>query len=408
MDTIAQALEIVALILLVGAMGEFVFSRTGIPDVLWLVSAGVLAGPVFGLVSPALLQPAVPLFGAVALTIILSGGASRLRLEDVAAAGPRGLLLGCAGFLFSVAAVCLWLWLVTAMGFVKPASLLTWLIAGTIVGGTSSLIIMPTTAAGKVNPRVARLLEVESSSTDALSIVLTMVLIDLLVTGGVSLSRPLVALARELGVGVGVGAAGAALLLPVVPALRNNPHAYTAFLAAMLLVYAITSQLDGNGAMAVLTAALLVGNASSIVPRLIPGADARAFVTDENARAMQGQMSFFIKSFFFVLIGLMFPTSPRLIVLGAAPVILLLAARIPAVRLATLGLGLSKRQSRLLTVAVPRGLAAGVLSAIPVHYGIAGSDFPPAIFALIVTSILVFCAGVALVGRMSDDIDTSA
>ncbi len=80
----------------------------------------------------------------------------------------------------------------------------------------------------------------------------------------------------------------------------------------------------------------------------------------------------------------------------------LLVARIPAVRLATPGLGLSRKQSWMLTDAVPRGLAAGVLSAIPVHYGIAGTDFPPAIFSLIVTSILVFCFGVPLIGRMPD------
>jgi len=55
-ESIAQVLEIVAAILLLGAAGEFVFSRTGIPDVLWLVCAGILAGPVFELVSPALLQ----------------------------------------------------------------------------------------------------------------------------------------------------------------------------------------------------------------------------------------------------------------------------------------------------------------------------------------------------------------
>jgi cell volume regulation protein A len=55
-------------------------------------------------------------------------------------------------------------------------------------------------------------------------------------------------------------------------------------------------------------------------------------------------MSFLIKSFFFVLIGLMFPTSPRLILLGALPVLFLLAARIPAVWLATGGLGLSRKQ----------------------------------------------------------------
>jgi len=109
-----------------------------------------------------------------------------------------------------------------------------------------------------------------------------------------------------------------------------------------------------------------------------------------------------------VLIGLMFPIAPRLSLLGALPVLFLLAVRIPAVRLATFGLGLSKKQFWMLTVAVPRGLAAGVLSAIPVHYGIAGRDFPRAVFSLIVTSILVFCLGVALVGRMPDETHTNA
>jgi|SRR5215470_4040777 len=403
MHSVAQVLEIVAVILLLGAVGEFIFSRTGIPDVIWLVCAGMLAGPVLELVSPSLLRPAVPLFGAIALIIILSGGASRLRLEDVAAAGPRALLLGVGGFVFSLAACCLWLWLVTTMGLVAPAPPLAWLVAGAIVGGTSSLIIMPTTAAGKIDSRTARLLEVEASSTDALSIVTTMVLLYLVVGGTLSLSRPVVALGRELGIGVGLGVLTAALLILVAPSLKRNAHAYTVFLAAMLLVYGAASHLEGSGAMAVLTAALLLGNATSLVPRLIPGAKAQAFEIGENARIVQDQMSFFIKSFFFVLIGLMFPTSPKLILLGAFPVLLLLAARIPAVWLATLGLGLSRKQSWMLIIAVPRGLAAGVLSAIPVHYGIAGPDFPAAIFSLIVTSILVFCLGVALVGRMPDD-----
>jgi cell volume regulation protein A len=403
LDSVARILEVVAGVLLLGALGEFVFERTGIPDVIWLVCAGVLAGPVFEIVSPSLLEPAVPLFGALALIIILSGGAYRLRLEDMAAAGPRALLLGAAGFVFSVASVCLWLWLVTAMGFVRPAPFLAWLIAGAIVGGTSSLIIMPTTGAGKVDPRTARLLEVESASTDGLSIVMTMVLIDVLVTGGTSLARPFVALGRELGVGVGVGVLAVLALIPVIPALRASSHAYTAFLCVMLVVYGVTSQFNGNGAMAVLTAALLLGNASAIVPRLIPGAQPLAFVADERTHVIQGQMSFLIKSFFFVLIGLMFPTSPRLILLGALPVLFLLAARIPAVWLATVGLGLSRKQFLMLTVAVPRGLASGVLSAIPVSHDIAGPDFPRAIFSLIVTSILVFCLGAAVVGRMREE-----
>src|SRR5262249_10799850 len=101
--------------------------------------------------------------------------------------------------------------------------------------------------------------------------VMTMVLIDVVVGGGVSLSRPFMTLGRELGVGVGLLAAA---LLLVLPTLKASPHVYTVFLAAMLVVYGVTSQPNGSGARAALTAALLVGNASSLVLRLITCAQA--------------------------------------------------------------------------------------------------------------------------------------
>jgi NhaP-type Na+/H+ and K+/H+ antiporter len=84
------------------------------------------------------------------------------------------------------------------------------------------------------------------------------------------ISRPFVALARQLGVGVALGAIAAALLVPGIPSMRDKPDGYTVFLASMLALYGITDLFEGNGAMAVLVASLLIGNASSIVPRLFP------------------------------------------------------------------------------------------------------------------------------------------
>ena len=400
MNPVAQLLVIVAGLLLVGALGEFIFSRTGIPDVIWLVLAGILAGPVFEMVSPQMLEPAVPFFGAIALTIILSGGASHLRLTDVAAAAPRGLLLAFVGFLFSVASIYCYFWALTKLELVKPVTPLSWLIAGAIVGGS----VMPTLAGAKMDTRVSHLLEVESSGTDAFSIVMTMVLIDLVVTGSVDLASPFVALVREIGIGVGFGLLVTAVVIPVLPALRDKPHGYTVFLASMLILYALTQLADGSGALAVVTGALLLGNASTIVPKVIPGAHPEAFVMTETARVMQDQMIFLIKSFFFVLIGLMFPTSPRLIVLGALGAAVLLLVRIPAVKLSTMHLGFTKKQTWLTIVAFPRGLAAGVLSTLPLQYGIAGAEnLSPGVFALIVTSIVLFAVGFAVVSRMSND-----
>jgi len=253
------------------------------------------------------------------------------------------------------------------------------------------------------------MLEVESAATDALCVVVAMVMMDFVLDGVSDLSRPVVALTRELGVGLAVGVAAAALLIPLIPPLRDKPHGFTIFLASMLAIYALTQHWNGNGAVAVLTAALLLGNAASIVPRLFPGARAGIFTSTNTVTVMQDQLSFLIKSFFFFLIGLMFPTDPRLIALGAAGVVFLLLFRVPAVALATHGLGLKRKHFLLLVIAIPRGLAAGVLATLPLSRGIPDMEnLAPALFALIVFSILFFAIGFYFVSHMPDEPDSPA
>ena len=404
MHPVVQLLIEIAGILLLGALGEFIFARTRVPDVVWLVAAGILAGPVSGLIPSGSLQPGIPFFGAIALTIILSSGAFRLRLSEVAAAAPRGIFLGLSGFVFSLIAIYGFFWLSTKMGFVRPARPLVWLMAGAIVAGTSSVIIMPTMAMARAPSRVARMLEVESSATDALTVIVTMVLIDLAVSGDAVISRPFIALARELGVGVGLGVIAAGMLVPGIPSMRDKPHGYTVFLASMFALYGITDSFRGNGAMAVLVASVLVGNASTIVPRLFPGAHGAVFAATQTIAVMQDQMTFLIKSFFFFLIGLMFPMDLKMIALAAVAVLFLMAMRVPAVLFSTRRMGLGKKEFWFLCAAIPRGLAAGVLATLPMQYGVPGAEYlAPAVFAVIVLSTLAFTIGVTIVGQLPDE-----
>jgi cell volume regulation protein A len=403
MDNVATTMVVISGLLLVGAFGEFIFARTRVPDVVWLVAAGILAGPVFEIVSPQILTPAIPFFGAIALTVILAGGAFRLRLSEVAAAAPRGILLGLAGFMFSMLAMYAFFWLMTALGFVRPAPPVVWVMIAAIVGGSSSIIIMPTMAMGQVPDRIARTLEVESAATDPLCVVVAMVLIDLLLTGSEDLARPFFALGREIGLGVVMGVTAAALLVSGIPAMRDKPHGYPVFLAAMLALYALTQGINGNGAVAVLTSSLLLGNAASILPRLIPGAHSEAFTASKTTAIMQDQMTFLIKSFFFFLIGLVFPTDFRMIALAALGVLFIVVLRIPAVLLSTRGMGLGRKEFWFLVAAIPRGLAAGVLATIPFNRGIPGlENLAPGIYALIVFSVIIFAVGFGIVGRLPD------
>ena len=69
-------------------------------------------------------------------------------------------------------------------------------------------------------------------------------------------------------------------------------------------------------------------------------------------------------------------------------------------QLSTLGLRLSQAQRRLLNIAMPRGLGTGVLSALPLQYGIAGAvHLSSGMFATIVFSIVIFAIGFAVVTR---------
>ncbi|GAI90129.1 unnamed protein product, partial [marine sediment metagenome] len=73
MDVIA-ILVLVATIIFFGVFGEFFFRKTKIPDVLWLIAVGVVAGPILGIVNLEWLWAIVPYFSAIALIVVLFEG----------------------------------------------------------------------------------------------------------------------------------------------------------------------------------------------------------------------------------------------------------------------------------------------------------------------------------------------
>jgi cell volume regulation protein A len=402
MDAVTVMVLMIATLLILGALGEFIFTRTGIPDMIWLVVAGIVAGPALHIIEPEMFKPIIPFFGAVALVAILAGGGVNLRISEVSEAAPRAFVLGILGFVLTIAAFCLFAYVTTRLGYIKPVGVSTWIMEGAIVGGTSSVVIIPTMAGGNVEKKVARLLEVESCITDALCVVVVMMMIDLILKGSFNLGAPVQALSTAVGIGVAVGVAGAVGLHPMHKALLGNRQAYPVYLSAFLIIYGIAQYLGGNGALSVLTTGLIIGNRAEILARLSPKRFSHVqLVRNETTLAMHDQMTFFIKSFFFFLIGLMFPTSPKLILLGAAFAGMMFLFRIPAVLFSLAGAGFRFHQKSMISVAIPRGMAAGVLSAMPLQYGVPGTEnVSPAGFSAIVFSILIFAGGYSLVSRL--------
>lgn len=397
MSPVTLFLICLAAIFLIGTFGEVVFTRTKVPDVVWLIVVGILIGPVLGIVSRATLLSVAPYFSALTLVLVLFEGGSRLDLVQLYRAAARSVLLSILSFLFSAVAVTLVSRLMVEAG-VLPG---TWdwhqeVLIGLIVGGTSPIVIMAAITRGGVPPEAANLISLESALSDVLCIVAVSSVIGIFKSGEVG-NGPWLDLVRSFGLGILLGAAGGMVWLLLLEWLKDNEHAYPITLSALLLLYVAVESVGGSGALGVLAFAVVVGNANHIGRRVNITHDLRLH---DDVRGFHSQMFFIIKSFFFTFVGAMLGPPWALATAGAILAAVLLVARYPAAWLAMLHSSLRPQPRKIVFMSVPRGVAAGVLATLPVAAGLPGmAELPTVVFACVVGTILIFAAGFPLVMR---------
>jgi cell volume regulation protein A len=386
-------------IFLIGTVGELIFQKTNLPDVVWLILAGIVLGPVTGLLPKEALGGIAPYFAAITLVVVLFDGGSALKLKELSRAAPRSGALAVVGFVLSVAGIAASTMVAALMGLL-PSSW-TWthgILTGAIVGGSSSIIIMPALGRAKLRPNLTNLVNLESALTDALCVVSTTAIVDIMAGGGASgAGAPLVALGKSFGIGLGIGAVAGMFWLLFLRFLKDSEHAYPITLSVLLLLYVGIDHLGGSAALGILTVAVILGNAPSLSSSigLVQGAE-----LDENVRGFHKQMTFIVKSFFFVFIGAMLGPPWDYVLVGIALGGVLLAVRIPAVLVATVKSNFVAAEKKLAAVCMPRGMAAGVLATLPVTAGIAGTEkLPVAVFTCVFTTIATFAIGFPLLKR---------
>ncbi|MEM9069340.1 MAG: cation:proton antiporter [Myxococcota bacterium] len=403
MGTVSVFLLCIAAIFLIGILGELVFARTGIPDVIWLIVVGIVLVPVAGLISKESLIVAAPYFGALTLVVVLFDGGSELKLAELSKAAGRGTLLAVLGFLIAVLFVAPVAMIASVMGILPDSwSWMHAVMLGTILGGSSSVVIMPALRKAGLAPRISNLVNLESALTDVLSVVSTGAVIQLLSAQHGEASgagTAAVTLLKSFGIGVALGGITGLLSVLALRKLRKNQYAYPLTLGGLLILYVLIDELQGSAALGILTAAVILGNAPTLSKAIGLAKTARL---GSNVKGVHGEMTFIIKSFFFCFIGAML--GPRagqsagnfamLVAFGVFIGLVLFAARIPNVLAVTLKSGLSKPARSLVMVLFPRGMAAGVLAMMPHQYGIPGTrDLPVVVFSAVFTTILLFAVG---------------
>ncbi len=374
---------LIGAIIFIGFFSLYFFERTKVPDVIFLMLLGVALTSGLGVLDGKVFAALAPFFGAVALIIILFDGGLNLKLAKVLGELSKATVFTVAIFTATVAMVAL------SMHLFFSWDPLWGVLLGAVVGGTSSAIVMPVVAKLSANEETKTLLALESALTDSLCIVVAIAVIELIVSQNVDVSRVSGDIVAAFSTAGMAGIVAGLLWLGILKHFHGKSFGYMLTLGAVFILYGVTTFLKGNGAIAALVFGLIIGNAPVFAKALKLG---DKFDMEESIRHFQREISFFVRTFFFVYLGIIFsPESLSLTVAAMAAAVLagILLARFLVVKAYERVDTRVERYQTLLVGLMPRGLAAAVLASLPLASGVQIPSFAEIAFIVIILTNII-------------------
>ncbi|MEO8804181.1 MAG: sodium:proton antiporter [Rudaea sp.] len=366
------------LLLLVGFAAQWLAWRVRLPAILFLLLAGIVLGPVTGLLDPDRLlgEWLFPLV-SLAVALILFEGSMTLRFDELREIGGsvRGLV--------SYGAIAALLMLAACAHYIAGLAWQISLLFGALACVTGPTVIVPMLRTLRPDAKIANALRWEGIIIDPLGALFAVLMFEAIVSREQGHSLGVFALTIGCGASIGMVTAFAlafALRRHLIPEYLQNYSALAAVLGAFSLSNMLTHE---SGLLAVTIMGIVIGNQRDM--------------HIDHIMNFKEDLSTLLVSMLFVILAarLRWPLPHGMLVAG---VLIYLAAqflvRPISVFLATLGGSLSWRQRALVAWVAPRGIVAAAVSALfalrlsDLH--VPGADaLVPLVFLLIIGTVVV-------------------
>ncbi|MDD3083681.1 MAG: cation:proton antiporter [Candidatus ainarchaeum sp.] len=402
MLTVEFTFLIVAFIILTGYFGLIIFKKTKVSEIIILLTLGLLIGPIskeigFVLISPSQLiafQSFLPFFASFALIMILFEGGMQLNFFKTIKALPSSLIFTISIFTLTIILTTCALWFLSLINLLE-FNLLLAIFIGAIVGGTSSAVIIPIIKNTSANEETKTLLSLESALTDALCIVTTVAVAQIFLLGSVTIESIAGGIMANFSIAAVTGFCMGIVWLKILSYLQGKKYEYLVTISALLLLYSAVQTIGGNGAIAILVFGIVLGNSEDITSML----KLTKRTINTNIKTFQGEISFLIKTFFFVYLGVLFQLNfltPPVIMISLSIIAIIFVSRNIVSAILKKIRPLFTKDSKLIAFMSARGLAAAVLVSIPITMGL--DKVAPEIFTIIVINQITAIAFLVIFG----------
>lgn len=378
---------LIGITLFLGYVCTIIFKRTQIPDVIWLLLFGFLIGPIFNLIDRTIFISISPFLASFALLIILFDAGLEMNLFTLIKQFPRSILITVVGISLTILSIAISSVFLFGFDWIRA------LLLGAIIGGPSSAIVISIFKGLNIRDDVKTIMDLESILTDPVDVILTIAFVQIYIS-----TLPLYSIVGSIvsafSIGAVIGFASGIIWLVVLSKIKDN-FDYMLTLGILLLIYTFVESISGSGAIAALVFGIVLGS-GKIFSRAFKFK--KSVSISPSLRKFHEEITFFVRSFFFVTMGIIVSINLNFILQGIIITLFIALARVVTVAISTYKMNLTKLETNVMRIVIPQGLATAVMAYIPLIYGVKdGEIFLNIAFIIIMSTIIYTTVGMKII-----------
>jgi NhaP-type Na+/H+ or K+/H+ antiporter len=320
-------LLLISATLFLSYISNLFYAKTRIPDIVWLLGFGYLLGPVLGFFEIETFKSIFPLLILVTVSIFSFDTGINVDISSVMRTAIKALLLSITTFL----AVTFIVGFSVSFLFPNQFKLLEGLLLGAMIGGLGGISVSGILDQLKtLIPFIedeGTVLNLESTLSDPIKVVACVTLIRMIMSPGLTMGDGFKDIVFTFTVSVLLGLAVGLLWAEVLNFLWGRPFNYMMTVAALFPIYIFSEALAGTGGgpITALAFGLTITNYRYISRKL--GSNRKVRIDKKRIREFNMEITFLIKAFFFVYLGLTVELSLEYTLVALGIVALMLIVR---------------------------------------------------------------------------------